>query len=198
MGADQHLDPDDRTELAVVAYNLYGKLGSLSQVREHLATHPTTLRLLGGRRLFSRATIKEFLDDGRTAERYVDLLKLQDARADSDTRLSLLGSIVHEWMRLHPAQNTDELMKMVLGLLKIEQARIGLNGWAAPARVAHSLDPGGPALPPEDMVRAIAKMRAEDAERRRAVIATTYPDATVVPARRSSRRRPTDEDRRTS
>ena len=48
-----------------MAYELYGKLGSLSRVREHLATHPTTLRLLGGRRLFSRATITEFVDDGR-------------------------------------------------------------------------------------------------------------------------------------
>jgi hypothetical protein len=198
MGADQHLDPEDRVELAVVAYELYGKLGSVSQVREHLATHPTTLRLLGARRLFSRATITEFIDDGRTAERYVDLLRLQDARADSDMRLSLLGSIVHEWMRLHPAQDTDDLMKTVLGLLKIEQARIGLNGWAAPSRVAHSLDPGGPALPPEDMVRAIAAARDADAERRRAVVATSYPDATVVPARRSSRRKPPDEDRQTS
>jgi hypothetical protein len=198
MGADQHLDPEDRVELAVVAYELYGKLGSVSQVREHLATHPTTLRLLGARRLFSRATITEFIDDGRTAERYVDLLRLQDARADSDMRLSLLGSIVHEWMRLHPAQDTDDLMKTVLGLLKIEQARIGLNGWAAPSRVAHSLDPGGPALPPEDMVRAIAAAKQQDEERRRAVVATSYPDATVVPARRSRRRPPTDEDRQTS
>jgi hypothetical protein len=198
MGADQHLDPEDRVELAVVAYELYRKLGSLSQVREHLATHPTTLRVKGCRHLFSRDTIGTMIDDGRTAERYVDLLKLQDARADSDMRLSLLGSIVHEWMRLHPARDTDDLMKTVLGLLKIEQARIGLNGWAAPSRVAHSLDPGGPALPPEDMVRAIAAARTADEERRRAVVATSYPDATVVPARRSRRRPPTDEDRQTS
>lgn len=198
MGADQHLEPDDRTELAVVAYELYGKLGSLSQVREHLATHPTTLRLLGSPRLFSRDTIRTMVDDGRTAERYVDLLKLQDARADSDTRLSMLGSIVHEWMRLHPAQDTDELIKMVTGLLKIEQARIMLNGWAAPSRVSHSLDQGEPALPPQDMVRAMAAAAEHDAERRRAIVATSYPDATVVAARRPGRRRPSDEDRRTS
>ena len=86
-----------------------------------------------GTRIFARG------DDGRNAERYVDLLKLQDARADSDMRLSMLASIVNEWCRMHPngLRDIDGLTKMITALLKIEQTRISLNGWAAPARVAH-------------------------------------------------------------
>lgn len=198
MGADQHLDPEDRTELAVTAYELYGKLGSLSKVREHLAIHETTVRLLGAPRHFSRATIKEFVDDGRAAERYVDLLQAADARADSDTRLSMLAAIVNEWVRLRGIESVDDMVKMVTALLKIEQTRITLHGWAAPTRLAHSLDNQEPALPAVDMIRAVAAARDADAQRHRAIIEQDYPGPYVVPSPRSSRRRPTDEDRRTS
>jgi hypothetical protein len=162
------------------------------------------MRLLGARRLLSIDTIRTLLDDGRAAERYVDLLKLQDARADSDMRLSMLQSIINEWCRLHPNElrDIDGLTKMIMTLLKIEQTRIGLNGWAAPSRVAHSLDePDDAALPPADMVRAIAAARAADEERRMRVIEGGYPGPDIVPPRRSSRqpttKRQPDDDRRT-
>ena len=105
MGADQHItDPDDRAELLAVCYELYLQYGSRRQVREHLAVHPTTLRICDGPRHFGLTTIRDWIDEARAAEVYVELLDLAQQRADSNAKLDLFGAAVWEILRVHGAR----------------------------------------------------------------------------------------------
>jgi len=198
VGADQHItDPDDRADLAVRAYELYGELGSLSRVREALSIEPVTLRVCGERRLFSRATISEWINEGRTAETYLELLSVAQERVDSNTRLSLLGATAWEILRKR-CNTASEALQAIDVMRKIERDRMDLLGLKAPIKVQNVGDDDATRVPP-DMVATIAALRRQADAKRAALVDDAYPGATVVPARRSPRgtqRGPRDPKRR--
>ena len=200
MGADQHItDPDDRADLAVRAYELYGELGSLSKVRERLSVEPVTLRVCGERRLFSRATISEWIDEGRAADTYVKLHDIARERMDSNTRLSLLGATAWEILRQRCDSAAEALQALDL-MRKIERDRMDLLGLKAPIKVQQVGEEDRHTVPP-DMIATIAALERQAAAKRQALVDDAYPGATVVPARRPPRgtqRGPRDPKRRTS
>jgi hypothetical protein len=200
VGADQHItDPDDRADLAVRAYELYSELGSLAKVREALSIEPVTLRVCGERRLFARATISEWIDEGRTAETYLELLSIAQERVDSNTRLSLLGATAWEVLRKR-CNTAGEALQALDLMRKIERDRMDLLGLKAPIKVQQVGEEGSGTVPP-DMVATIAALRRQAEAKQAALLDDAYPGATVVPARRSPRgtqRGPRDPKRRTS
>jgi hypothetical protein len=195
MGADQHItDPEDRAELVVLAYTLYGQHGSLRKVREHLAMEPATLRITGERRLFSIDTIRTFIDEGRTADQYVELLNIARERVDSNTRLSLLASMAWDVMRTSQAQTVTEKIQTLDFMRKIERDRMDLLGLKAPIKVQQVGDQTG--APPDDLVPTIEALARKAEQDRQALVDDAYPGATVVPVAPRKRRSP--GERRTS
>lgn len=185
MGADQHItDPDDRADLALRAYELYGEYQSLSKVREHLATDPTTLRVCGGPRRFSVSTLSEWIDEGRKAEIYAELLDLAEQRQDSNTRLSLLAATAWEHLRIRNGGDlpTAELLALLDFMRKVERDRMDLLGLKAPNKV--QIVDGGPAEIPATMRAAVDAAKRRAIEQGRQLVEDGYPGATVVPARR--------------
>jgi hypothetical protein len=199
VGADQHItDPDDRADLAVRAYELYRELGSLAKVREALSIEPVTLRVCGERRLFSRDTISTWIDEGRTAETYLELLSIAQERVDSNSRLSLLGATAWEVLR-NRCKTAGEALQALDLMRKIERDRMDLLGLKAPIKVQQVGEEGRGTVPP-DMVATIAALQRQ-AEAKRLALLDDYPGATALPARRSPRgtqRGPRDPKRRTS
>jgi hypothetical protein len=199
VGADQHItDPDDRADLAVRAYELYRELGSLAKVRERLSIEPVTLRVCGERRLFSRDTISTWIDEGRTAETYLELLSIAQERVDSNSRLSLLGATAWEVLR-NRCKTAGEALQALDLMRKIERDRMDLLGLKAPIKVQQVGEEGSGTVPP-DMVATIAALQRQ-AEAKRLALLDDYPGATALPARRSPRgtqRGPRDPKRRTS
>jgi hypothetical protein len=188
VGADQHItDPDDRADLALRAYELYAEYGSLRKVREHLAKDPTTLRVCGGPRHFATSTISEWIDEGRAAEAYAELLELAEQRADSNTRLSLLAATAWEHLRLRNGGTleTTELLALLDFMRKIERDRMDLLGLKAPNKV-QIMDGGAPEIP-ANMRAAVEAAKRRAIEQGRALVEDAYPGATVVPARRARR-----------
>jgi hypothetical protein len=189
VGADQHIqDPDDRIALAVLAYELHAQYGSLAKVREHLASHDTTVRICGRPRLFSITTIREWISEGRAAEQYIELLDIAQARVDSDYRLSLLGAVVHDRLRVHGAEDWDTLLKIVDQLRKLERDRMDLLGLKAPIKIQNV--PAGTAEIPADMVAAVAAARERAQIEQRALVEDAYPGPHSVPAPRDPTQRP--------
>lgn len=194
MGADQHIeDPDDRADLVVRAYELYGEYHSLSKVREHLAGDPVTLRVCGGRRLFSRDTISTWIDEGRAAEAYASLLEIAEQRQDSDTRLSLLAATAWEHLKIRNGGRleTSDLLALLDFMRKIERDRIDLLGLKVPVVNKLEINPTGPALPPENIRASIEAAKRRAIEQGRRLVDDAYPGATVVPAPTRPRRRKT-------
>jgi hypothetical protein len=200
VGADQHItDPDDRADLAVRAYELYGELGSLSRVREALSIEPVTMRVCGERRLFARETIRAWIDEGRTAETYIELLNIAQERADSNARLSLYAATAWEILRKR-CRTAGEALQALDLMRKFERDRMDLLGLKAPIKVQQVGDEGSGTVPP-DMVATIAALQRQAEARRLALLDDAYPAPTAVPARRSPRgtqRGPGKPDRRTS
>jgi hypothetical protein len=195
VGADQHIDdPDDRADLVVRAYELWSEYRSLSKVREHLADDPTTLRVCGARRLFSRDTINTWITEGRAAEAAVYLYKLAEQRADSDTRLSLLAAVAWEHLKIRNGGTleTGDLLALLEFMRKIERDRIDLLGLKVPTTTKLEIN-GGSAEIPADIRAAVAAAKRRAIEQGRALVDDAYPGATVVPAPTRPRR-----DRRTS
>ena len=187
MGADQHItDPDDRITLAVLAYELHAQYGSLSKVREHLAAHETTVRICGAPRHFSISTIREWIGEGRAAEQYIELLDIAQARVDSDHRLSLLGAVIHDRLRVHGAEDWETLLKIVDQLRKLERDRMDLLGLKAPIKIQNV--PSGTTEIPPDMVAAVAAARERAQIERRALVEDAYPGPRSVPDKRRPRR----------
>ncbi len=185
MGADQHItDPDDRADLALRAYELYSEYHSLAKVREHLARDPVTLRVCGGPRRFAASTLSDWIDEGRKAELYAELLDLAEQRQDSNTRLSLLAATMWEHLRLRNGGTlpTGELIAMLDFMRKIERDRMDLLGLKAPNKV--QIVDGGPVEIPANMRAAVEAARRRAVEQGRALVDDGYPGATVVPARR--------------
>ena len=188
MGADQHItDPDDRADLALRAYELYGEYQSLSKVREHLATDPTTLRVCGSPRRFSISTLSEWIDEGRAAQAYAELLDLAEQRADSNTRLSLLAATMWEHLKIRNGGDlpTSDLIAMLDFMRKIERDRMDLLGLKAPNKV--QIVDGGPVEIPANMRAAVEAAKRRAVEQGRRLVEDGYPGATVVPARRTRR-----------
>jgi hypothetical protein len=199
VGADQHIpDDDDRADLCVVAYELYSQYGSLRKVREHLAVHETTRRVCGGTRHFSISTIRDWIDEGRRAEQYIELLNIARERVDSNTRLSLLGAMAWDMLRPGGACETASERLQALDLMrKLERDRMDLLGLKAPVKV-QNVNGDDERIPPE-MISTIDALARRNAEHQRALVDDAYPGATVVPAhQRPTRRRPPGSDRRTS
>lgn len=198
MGADLHIDdPDDRAELAVRAYELYGQLGSLRKVREHLAADPATVRICGRVRHFSIDTIRTWIGEGRAAESYMELLSLAEQRADSNTRLSLLAATAWEILRVNGARTTGEKLAALDFMRKIERDRMDLLGLKAPIKVQQV--GADPVEPDADTVAMIDALRRKALARQRGLIDDGYPGATVLPSRpRRGSRRPPDPEQRTS
>lgn len=201
MGADQHItDPDDRADLAARAAELMTEHGSLRKVREHLAADAVTKRICGQVRHFSTDTIRTWIGEARAAEAYIELLNLAEQRVDSHTRLSLLASTMWEHIRLRStgaggSMSTTELISALDFMRKVEVNRMDLLGLKAPIKVQQvSDDP--PAEVPPDMVAAVAAAKRRAEARAQALVDDQYPGATVVPARRPTRRRP--DNRRSS
>lgn len=191
MGADQHIDdPDDRADLVVRAFELYAELQSLTKVREWLAKDPVTLRVCGGPRFFSRDTISTWIDEGRAAEAYAELLDLAEQRADSNTRLSLLAATMWEHLRVRNGGDleTGELVTMLDFMRKIERDRMELLGLKVP--VVNRLElSNGPAEIPEKIRASVEAAKRRAIEQGRRLVEDGYPGATVVPARRPRRGR---------
>lgn len=188
MGADRHIaDPDDRAELVARAYELYGQYGSLRKVREHLAVDPITVGICGEPRHFAIDTIRTWIDEGRTAEGYVELLNLARERRDSHTRLSLLAATMWEHLRIrHGSLSTTDLVNALDFMRKVESDRATLLGLRAPIKVAQ-VEPESGAIP-ADMVAAVdALARRVDAERR-SLHEDEHPDAAIAPIARLGRR----------
>jgi hypothetical protein len=190
MGADQHItDPDDRADLVVRAFELYNEYQSLSKVREWLARDPVTLRVCGGPRTFSRDTLTTWIDEGRAAEAYAELLDLAQQRSDCNTRLSLLAATMWEHLRLRNGGTLDtgELVTMLDFMRKIERDRMDLLGLRVPVVNRVQLEQSGPVEIPADMRAAVEAARRRAVEQGRALVEDGYPGATVVPARRGRR-----------
>lgn len=188
MGADQHItDPDDRADLALRAYELFGEYQSLAKVREHLAHEPVTLRVCGGPRHFSRDTISTWIDEGRAAEAYAELLDLAEQRQDSNTRLSLLAATAWEHLKIRNGGDlsTSDLIAMLDFMRKIERDRMDLLGLKAPNKV--QIVDGGPVEIPANMRAAVEAAKRRAVEQGRRLVEDGYPGATVVPARRPRR-----------
>ena len=202
MGADQHItDPDDRADLAALAAELYAQYGSLRKVREHLAAHETTRRVCGEVRHFSTDTIRTWLDEARTAERYLDLVDTARRRADSDTRLALLGAMLWDRYRIDRPQDWDTMIKLVDQLRKLERDRMDLHGLKAPIKV-QNVGPENAGIIPTDMVAAVAALERRARARQQELLDDERPGATVVPVvpprPRGTRRRPPPDNRRSS
>jgi len=194
VGADQHIeDPDDRADLVVRAYELYAEYHSLSKVREHLAGDPVTLRVCGGRRLFSRDTISTWIDEGRAAEAYATLLEIAEQRQDSDTRLSLLAAVVWEHLKIRNGGTlpTSDLLSCIEQMRKIERDRIDLLGLKVPVTTKLEINGGGPALPPENIRASVEAAKRRAIEQGRRLVDDGYPGAMVVPTPTRPRRRKT-------
>lgn len=190
MGADQHIDdPDDRADLVVRAFELYSEYQSLSKVREWLAKDPVTLRVCGGPRFFSRDTISTWIDEGRAAEAYAELLDLAEQRADCNTRLSLLAATMWEHLRIRNggALDTGELVTMLDFMRKVERDRMDLLGLRVPVINRVQLEQAGPAEIPANMRAAVEAAKRRAIEQGRHLVEDGYPGATVVPARRPRR-----------
>ena len=190
MGADQHIDdPDDRADLVVRAFELYAEYQSLSKVREWLAKDPVTLRVCGGPRFFSRDTISTWIDEGRAAEAYAELLDLAEQRADCNTRLSLLAATMWEHLRIRNggALDTGELVTMLDFMRKVERDRMDLLGLRVPVINRVQLEQAGPAEIPANMRAAVEAAKRRAIEQGRHLVEDGYPGATVVPARRPRR-----------
>ena len=199
MGADLHIDdPDDRAELAVRAFELYGQLGSLRKVREHLAADPATVRICGRVRHFSIDTIRTWIGEGRAAESYMELLSLAEQRADANTRLSLLAATAWEILRVQGAQTVAEKLAALDFMRKIERDRMDLLGLKAPIKV-QQVGPD-PAPMDEDGIAMIEALRRKALARQQDLIDDGYPGATVLPTQRRPRRgrRPDPPEQRTS
>lgn len=205
MGADEHItDPEDRTELAALAYELYQRHGSLRKTREALAIEPATLRIKGKVHHFSTDTLRTWIAEGRAAEAYIALFDLMSQRFDSDMRFRAIGAMAWDRLKLAPADMTVSEVATLLDLLrKIEVDRGNLLGLRAPIKV-QNVGPEGE-VPNDvkiDMIAAIARLR-EQREREREALASDYPPPTALPdrPRRRGTRRPPDPDppdRRTS
>lgn len=185
MGADQHIDdPDDRADLVVRAYELYSEYRSLAKVREHLAADPVTLRVCGERRLFSRTTISEWIDEGRAAEAAVFLWQIAEQRADSDTRLSLLAAVAWEHLKVRNGGNlpTADLLALLDFMRKTERDRIDLLGLKVPVTTKLEINNGAAEIP-ANMRASIDAARRRAVEQGRALVDDAYPGATVVPTR---------------
>ena len=200
MGADQHItDPDDRAELVARAYELYVRHGSLRKVREHLAADAATVRICGSPRHFAASTIKDWVEEGRVAETYIDLHNIARERVDLDTRLKLLQSIIWDRYGVHQVPDWPTLLKVVDQLLRIEMARAEALGIKVPIRV-QPVAPDLPATIPPTMRATIEAMHAEHERQREALRDDLAPNATVLstrPRRNQQGRRPPDS-RRTS
>jgi hypothetical protein len=195
VGADQHIeDPDDRADLVVRAYELYGEYRSLSRVREELADDPVTLRVCGARRLFARATISEWIEEGRKAEAAAYLYELAAQRADSDTRLSLLAAVAWDHLKIRNGGElpTEDLLAVLEFMRKIEHERIDLLGLKVPVTAKVEINNGSAEIP-DNIRAAVAAARRRAIEQGRALVDDAYPGATVVPTPTRPRR-----DRRTS
>ena len=190
MGADQHIEnSDDRADLVVRAFELFTEYQSLSKVREWLARDPVTLRVCGGPRHFSRTTISEWIDEGRAAEAYAELLDLAEQRADCNTRLSLLAATMWEHLRIRNGGTleTGELVTMLDFMRKVERDRMDLLGLRVPVVNRVQLEQGGPVEIPAGIRAAVDAARRRAVEQGRALVEDGYPGATVVPARRPRR-----------
>jgi len=203
VGADMHIDdPDDRADLAARAHELMAEEGSLRKVRERLAIDEVTLRVCGGPRHFSIDTIRTWIKEARQAEAYIELLNLAEQRVDSNTRLSLLGATMWHHLRLRmdgsgeTSLSTPELVSALDFMRKIERDRMDLLGLKAPIKVQQVPNDGEQDAIPEDMRAAVAALRRRAEAAQRALVDDAYPGATVVPARRPTRRRP--DNRRSS
>lgn len=184
MGADQHItDPDDRADLALRAYELYGEYGSLRKVQEWLTKDATTLRVCGGPRRFSTDTIRTWIDEGRAAEAYAELLDLAQQRADSNTRLSLLAATAWEHLRVRNGGtlDTSELITLLDFMRKVERDRMDLLGLKAPNKV-QIVNEDTPEIP-ATMRAAVDAAKRRAIEQGRALVEDAYPGATVVPTR---------------
>lgn len=190
MGADQHIEnSDDRADLVVRAFELFTEYQSLSKVREWLARDPVTLRVCGGPRHFSRDTISTWIDEGRAAEAYAELLDLAEQRADCNTRLSLLAATMWEHLRIRNGGTleTGELVTMLDFMRKVERDRMDLLGLRVPVVNRVQLEQGGPVEIPAGIRAAVDAARRRAVEQGRALVEDGYPGATVVPARRPRR-----------
>ena len=193
MGADQHIDdPDGRADLVVRAYELYAEYHSLAKVREHLADDPVTLRVCGGRRLFSRDTISTWIDEGRAAEAYATLLEIAEQRQDSDTRLSLLAAVAWEHLKIRNGGDlpTSDLLALLDFMRKIERDRVDLLGLRVPVTTKLQIDNGAAEIP-ANIRASIDAARRRAIEQGRALVDDAYPGATVVPTPTRPRRRKT-------
>lgn len=201
MGADQHIpDPDDRAELLALCYELYVQYGSRRKVREHLAAHPTTVRICGGVRHFGLTTIKDWINEARAADVYVELLDLAQQRADSNAKLDLLGAAAWEILRVHGCETTTEKLAALEFIRKIEVSRWDLLGLRAPVKI-QQVD-GEVTTPPPEMIATIEALATRNAARQRELReadpppGAPSPGATVLPVRRhrppGPRRPPTE------
>lgn len=189
MGADQHItDPDDRADLALRAFELYAKLGSLAKVREALAHEPVTIRVCGKPRLFSVDTIRIWINEGRAAEQYVELHNLARERSDSNTRLSLLAATAWEVLRLHCRTAAEQISALDF-MRKVERDRMDLLGLKAPIKVQNVGDE--PATVPPEMIPMIEALARKATRDRQALVDDAYPGATVVPVNQPRRKRRT-------
>lgn len=188
MGADQHItDPADRAELIARAYELYLQYGSLTKVREHLAADPVTLRVKGRPHHFGTTTLKDWVEEGRAAEAYVELLNIAEQRRDSNARLDMIAGLLRDWFATHGIVSSREVLKLADQLLKIEANRQDLLGLRAPIKVQNV--PQGPAEVDPEIVAAVDAARRRNDERQREIIESDYPSPTSLPARRSRSRR---------
>lgn len=190
MGADQHIDdPDDRADLVVRAFELYTEYQSLSKVREWLAKDPVTLRICGGPRHFSRDTISTWLDEGRAAQAYAELLDLAEQRADCNTRLSLLAATMWEHLRIRNGGDLDtgDLVTMLDFMRKIERDRMELLGLKVPTVNRLSIEQHGPTEIPPNIRASVEAAKRRAIEQGRHLVDDAYPGATVVPTRRARR-----------
>lgn len=128
-GTPDHIDPDDRLELAVRAYELHLAHGSITRVREYLAADEVSIRVLGGRRLLARSTVALMISEGREAERYEKIVEASQQREDSAARLAAMISAVQDYARVHGVDSWDDMVKFVELLRRLEKDRGEVEGW---------------------------------------------------------------------